>query len=370
MGLGRFGKFGARGGLSSAARSIRPGQLPIGIDFGVSSLKVIQITGAEPPSLVAAAELLTPEDLLTDTAGRLRYQMEELPGLIRKTKFKASRAACAIPASAMFCKHLQLVGGKDANWSAMVNQHVAQRMGCDPSALVCRHVVVNEAGGGGRSEVIAFAAARALVDKLMASVKASKLSLVGMHAEHTAATRAVRPGAAQDDEDAVLVIDLGRETTKVSIARGHEMLFARVIEFGGRHLDEAVVRQTQCALSSALGRRLALETLEPGGAGEHEENPGGGTFVKAVARPVDLAEPMEILADEIGMCLRYHNWVSPSESVGKIVFVGGEARHAAMCTELARRLRLPAEVVDPMARIGRPGSERVSGVDFGEPQPG
>lgn len=374
MGLGRIARFGARGGLSSAARSIRPGQVPIGIDFGVSSLKLIQITGSEAPSLVAAAELMTPEDLLTDTAGRLRYQMEELPGLVKKAKFKSSRAACAIPASAMFCKHLQLAGGRDADWGSMVNQHVAHKMGCDPTALVCRHEVVNESAAG-KSEVIAFAAARGLVDKLMQAVKSAKLSAVGMHAEQHAAMRGVRPGisaAEADKPESELIIDLGRETTKVCIARGERMLFARVIEFGGRHLDEAVVRQTQCTPSSALGRRLQLTSLEP--AADREANAGGGagggTFVKAVTRQADLSEPMEILADEVGMCLRYHNAVSAKSPVTKIVFAGGEARHGAMCEELARRLRLPADVVDPLARIGRSGSERVSGVDFSEPQPG
>jgi Tfp pilus assembly PilM family ATPase len=91
----------------------------------------------------------------------------------------------------------------------------------------------------------------------------------------------------------------------------------------------------------------------------------------AVSPPrADLSEPLEILTDEISMCLRYHESIFPERRVDRAIFIGGEARHIGLCQHIARTLRLPAQVADPMAGIARTGSEPTAGVDFRQGQPG
>ena len=51
------------------------------------------------------------------------------------------------------------------------------------------------------------------------------------------------------------------------------------------------------------------------------------------------------------------------------MFLGGEARHKGLCQQIAKKLRLTARMVDPMARVGRDGSEPMTGVDLKQPQP-
>jgi Tfp pilus assembly PilM family ATPase len=84
----------------------------------------------------------------------------------------------------------------------------------------------------------------------------------------------------------------------------------------------------------------------------------------------DLTEPLEILTDEIAMCLRYHEGVFPGRRVDRAIFFGGEARHLGLCQHIARTLRLPAQVADPMAGVARSGQESTPGVDFRNTQPG
>src|SRR5690606_28607283 len=97
-----FGGFGRISGFGSL-RSLAPQPLPIAIDFGVGALKVLQLTGGDEPSLVAAAMLETPDDLLANTAKRIAFQAEALPRLIKRGGFKGKRAMCAIPAGLTFC---------------------------------------------------------------------------------------------------------------------------------------------------------------------------------------------------------------------------------------------------------------------------
>lgn len=85
---------------------------------------------------------------------------------------------------------------------------------------------------------------------------------------------------------------------------------------------------------------------------------------------VSVGEPLEILADEISMCLRYHSSLFPDTQISKVIFLGGESHHSGLCQFIARAVRLPGQTADPMARVARSGTEMVVGVDFLNPQPG
>jgi Tfp pilus assembly PilM family ATPase len=85
---------------------------------------------------------------------------------------------------------------------------------------------------------------------------------------------------------------------------------------------------------------------------------------------VDLTEIVESLTDEISGCLRYHESVFPDRRVNRAIFMGGESRHLGLAQHIARTLRLPAQVADTMASVGRTGKELTPGVDFRQPQPG
>ncbi len=85
---------------------------------------------------------------------------------------------------------------------------------------------------------------------------------------------------------------------------------------------------------------------------------------------VDLSEIVESLTDEISGCLRYHESIFPDRRVNRAIFMGGESRHLGLAQHIARTLRLPAQVADPMASVGRTGKEATPGVDFKLSQPG
>src|SRR5262245_19180217 len=65
--------------------------LPIGIEFGTGSLKILQVAAGDPPVLVAAACLETPDELMTDHRKRLEFQIQGLPRLIKHGGFKGRR---------------------------------------------------------------------------------------------------------------------------------------------------------------------------------------------------------------------------------------------------------------------------------------
>ena len=405
QGLGKLGAKLSKGKLGSSIStvgSMRPGAIPLAIEFGVSGIKALQLHGSNPSSIVSAAFLQTPDDLLDSPAKRMLFQMDALPKFLKGEKMNAARATSLIPSGQMICKHLQIVPTEGVPIEQIAGAQLSAQLGCAPSELLVRCKVVEGAKTSGKLEVICFAASREFVGRIMGSLKAAKMEPVGIHTEFDAMARAVQLRDSTSGSVAsvrpTLIMDLGCGSIKAMILHGQSMVFARTIELGSRHLDETICHQLRCTMVEAREIREGLETLIPEkvvAAGS--ESMGGGlpgmppatdsTDDAAASKTeaassfqstggfsrgpqVDLTEPLEIITDETSMCLRYHKALFPTMRVERLIFLGGQARHQALCAHLARALNLEAQVLDPLACLARSGRVPTSGVDLMSPQPG
>lgn len=375
--LGRVGQMFE--GVASAGSRLSP----IGVDFGVSSLKLLQLHLGEPPSLVAAASVEVPASLRSDLAKRLEFQFAELPRLIRKGGFRGKRAVATIPAEQTLCKALQTSRIQGVSLAEVVSHALAEQLECHPDALVCRPIEVGSGTRSGKTEVLGIAAPRELVQRLMGALRQARLDPVGMHSEVAAAVAAFEDlhRKPEDQNKTTLYVDIGAGTTKVVIATGRSPTFARLVDVGGRFIEREIERQLDCRPEQAARAWLELESIDDAlprtmkraaGAESISVAPaaGGRLAASSTTAGFDLSEPLEILTDEVSMAVRYHESVFPQRRLERIVFVGGEARQVALCQHIARSVRLTAQIADPMARVARSGKEPCKGVDFAQPQPG
>lgn len=435
--------FGLKDRIRSVSSGLATGISPVAIDFGASGVKVLQLSSAaSTPNLVTAGFLATPENLCADPGKRLAWQIENLPAFVRQLGFKGKKAVCTIPTAQSYCKHIQIAAGAPREVSRAVAETMAAQLGCDPAALLCRHIEAGPAASGaGMIEVIAIACARAMVERLMACIRACKLEPAGMQPDALAILRSFDhiSRRAEDIDTTSLYLDLGMGHTRLLIAHGTQLVFAKPIGVGGLALDALVAKQLKVDIESARRERLACGNLagEPapapvappppptnekspsgkedgdgmailraamaagasraGGMGGPKETetgaparsdttataedrragnlPAGHNAIRAgaftVSRPtIDLSEPLDSLTEELMMCLRYHDALFPGRKLSRTIFVGGEARHTALCRHIARVIKAPASVADPMARVARTGSEPMQAVNFDQPQPG
>ncbi|UCD75229.1 MAG: pilus assembly protein PilM [Phycisphaerales bacterium] len=403
-----------------------PQHSPIAVDFGTSSVKVLQIGMGDRPSLLGAACMDVPEHARKNPEQLFTYYGHQLPVLLQSGRFKGRRAVCAIPSGQTFIQHMQLSPIDGVSTDDLVKAQLQTQMGCAPDSVVVRSVDVGSVhrDGQAKTEMICFAIARDTVMRYIELLRKCRLEVVGAHTEIVSMVRAFDHLSRResDREITTVYVDLGSGGTRVAISHGRDIVFARYIQVGGRHFDQHIAATFHCDMNSARAHRLSMQSIEEATA-SRPDHPGSGESTavhdpatgEAAAdnRPavqaepeaegptvevqedrrvgvvppelsgpleprdalastpnVDLSELLDTITDELSMCLRYHRGLFPDRRIDRAIFLGGEARQMWMCQHIVKELRFPAQMGDPLARLVQPKQIRTPGLTLGTPQPG
>ncbi len=371
---------------------------PIGVDFGADCLRMAQVDGSGPePRLIAAACCDVPGHVREDAAARLAWFSQAARDLLAQGKFRGRRAALALPAACMQVQHLRMAKMEPEALKKALPWELKGKLPMDPSAALLRHLVAGEihAGQEPQTEVIVMAAARGMVEQFLAAAAKAKLDVIGMDVQPRTVVDCFRQiyRRKTDAEATSCFVDIGYSGTRAVIARGAEILFARVIPIGGEQFNQAVADRMKITPEEARLLRLKAALEPPEAAVEPQEAPPqeeGQSFALLEAglkrsaeaqapaplenesRRVEQAvmEPANRLAEELDLCRRYYEATFVSRPVDRLIFVGGEACQRGLCRQIARRLSLAAQVGDPLVRMGRTSEVGIeSGIDRRQPQP-
>ena len=387
---------------------------PIAIDFGADSLKLLQIVPGDPPQIVAAAAAEVPEHARTDPAARHAFYVDALKLMLSSNPFKGKRAVCSIPSYQTLVQHLQIAKVEQEDLNEQIGVMLRQRFNVDPSRMVIRSVQAGQIvrDGAARQEVICMAASRDAVMRHIETAHRSKLDVVGMHCEPNAVIRTFAHlyRRSDDHERTTCFIDIGSATTKVVITHGTDMVVAQNIHAAGDHLTRGLARNENMSFTDARRQRISeagrapipeesrktSAALVPGGrerrgrggvppglamldaalaaesssASATAESPA--SFARRQEEQTDaVADVVECLIDELQLCIRYHQSLFSDRPIEKLVFLGGESRNVKLCQQIARTLRIGAQLGDPLARaMGASSGVKATGVDLRDPQPG
>ncbi len=367
---------------------------PIALDFGVSSLKAIQVAGDDPPQLVAAARLPTPDELLTKDRDRLAYQASALPKLLKGAGFRGKRALFSISALSTFVHQFLQPVTPGVTAREALQQQLLTVVGIDPAQMIIKQIDVGEFVHGGTKHraVMCVAMPREIVMAYMDAVRSCRLDSVGVHSEHVAALRLFTMAAPPKAKGDAVFVYVGYVSTMVVVAQGARLVLGKTIFLGGRDFDAAAAGTHRCPATEARDRRMRGEAgflPARGGesAGEPEpaplattREPDAAGAASAVAEATDTqivprgrthsAAPLQALVEEIDMCLAHHRKVFPAAAIDRLVFFGGESRTPGVCEAVGEALGLAVHAADPTAGLEGQRSAALRGVTFDEPQPG
>jgi len=120
-------------------------------------------------------------------------------------------------------------------------------------------------------------------------------------------------------------------------------MFMKYIDVGGRHFDEAVARSLNMNRSEAAALRRHN--------GDRRADQRDPEIARSIAE--SLRSPLDQLANELTMCVRYDSVTFRGEPLERVILGGGEASET-LAEWLAPRLNLPCELGDPLRDYERP----------------
>jgi type IV pilus assembly protein PilM len=341
---------------------LRGKNLPIGLDLGSATIKMVQlhqmVDGLE---LLAADHEELPRPCQADLDQRLAIYSQSIHKMLARNEFAGRQCVMSLPAEETFVHHVRIPFTPADQLSAAVKADLSGKLPYPADDAIIRHIFAGEVLGDGESkqEIIAIAASRRVLESYLAMTARAKLDVVGVDIESCAVvecfSRVFR--RVSDAVSTTLFVDMGAASTQFVLAMGQKIVFARNLSSGGNKIDQALASKMNIAVEAAHALRQDLLK--------------GQTTPEAKDEFYSLLEDtIREIGEEMTQCLRYYESVFRNQVVERAIFVGGQAYDKRLCQSIAQRLNLPAQIGDPLARIRhRDGVGGALGLDWRQPQP-
>jgi type IV pilus assembly protein PilM len=314
---------------------------PIGIDLGSGSLKLAQVAMQDGgPRVIAAEAVPLPADVPGDAPSRIAFFARAAADALRRGSFRGRQAVLGLPASWMYLDRLRLAETDERAIAEAVKWEALERFPFHSSQAMLRHWVAGQVyeEDRPRSEVIVMAARRPVMDQLLAAAAAAKLDIVGVQPEPLAALACLCADVG-DTRRIRAIVDIGHSGTRVYVACGRHVQFARAIDIGGATFDQAVADSLKTTPADAARQRAAL-AISGGEGGE-----------KLLRVECACRQVLHRLLDELDLCFRYFSVTFVGHDVQELIVTGGDPAPEWLCRELGSALGLPARAADPLTEF-------------------
>ena len=327
--------------------------LPIGLDVGTTTVRLLQLAGTERDlRVVDAAKFVVPQDVRVLPDRRREVVTGGIRRILKEHHFRGREVVMSLAPGQVAIRSVRLPKMAEAELATAVNWEAQNRFPFDTATAVIQYLPVGEVRQGDQvlEEVIILAAPRAEVDARIQWACEAGLEVASLDAGPCAVFRGFeRFLRRRADENVVSVlVDIGAQST-VLIARGRDIVFVKIIPIGGLLFNRAVAECLELAVTEAeaLRRRLGQRQrrASAGGAADEESD----RVSRAVA---DAIRPhIEDLAGEISLCLRYYSVSFRGPRPESVTFTGGEAHNADIRTSLGQRLGVEVRPCDLLRSV-------------------
>src|SRR3989344_1938081 len=312
-------------------------ELPFsGIDISTSGIKAARLEeSADGLTLARSIDERLPSGAFTD--GEIVDRAAVMNVLAKVAAATGiSTANVALSESKSYLFETAVSGANMGEWRTAIEQRLDELVPLPPPETVFDMVKVGQ-GGNGDALVLGIGFARRIVDDLLSVFDQTNITVRSLEGETFAALRALLP---MGDDSTVLIIDVGRTTTKISILTRCMPRFATTIGIGGHALTLAV--QKHFGVTEAEARRVKAERgIVPA--------PGNEDYLAAMLSTISA------IRDEISSRLNY--WQEKVVSSGShqpvthAILIGGNASVRGFTEYLEGALKIPVAAGDVFTNL-------------------
>ncbi len=307
------------------------GKTPIGIDFGARAVRAVQLAWSRDQwRVTAAAVAALPSDVLPATPEHSRATASALVAALEQGGFTGRAVVTALPSFAVQYKNLRLPQMPPNELRAAVEWEAADRLKLGQTYQI-QYFDAGEVrlGDDLRQEIIMIASPTAFVEQHVNLLTSCGLDPQAVDVDASALARCAAGCGHDKLGESHLILDLGVSGSNVLICRQGRVMFFKRIEIGGRHVEDALVRQFNLPAAEAghlLADRAALDEAESStSAAAAPAMLVGGTRRDLTSLAIgDAIRPvLTDLAREVSLCLRYQGVTFRGQRAGLGLLTGG-----------------------------------------------
>jgi type IV pilus assembly protein PilM len=335
------------------------GLLPIGLDIGHNSIKMIQLQVNGEQLSVIAAQKTRIDRGINDEREKNMFIVSAIKQMLAKGRFHGTNVISSLPNDGLEITSLRLAEDQCDGIEQALRKEVVQRFGLDPDEDTMQYVIAGNVHQGDeiKSELILFAAANETIKSHIELLEQAGLKPVSIDTIPCALFRSFERSLRrqEDRERTVVFVDVGNQFTTVVFGRRGEISFVKQIPVGGEKFNVEIAAKLGVDISEAEMLREALQMEKSFSTPNQDllEQPADGNEQKLEATTrqaiVDAAsEVAEELTREISLCLRYYTVTFRGKRVGQALFTGGGAYEYILLDVLKRQLAVEIEVAQPL----------------------
>ncbi|MDR5683550.1 MAG: type IV pilus assembly protein PilM [Armatimonadota bacterium] len=315
----------------------------VGLDIGSSTIKVAEVARASRDFRIARAAVVpTPYGAVLEGAvANTEALKDAISAAFQQAGIRNRRVNTALGGKAVVVREIQLPGMPDEELAQAVRFEAERYLPVSGENLAVDYHVFERAKQGQRerTEVLFVAARRDVVDGFVNVMRQAGVTPEVMEVTSFALMRAFQK---ETSDGALLIADLGAESTDVIVVHDGRLRLSRSVPVGGNMLTRAVA--------------AALD-LEPTAAQVVKEEKAVAPLGRGVPEDPTAARVVEAVAPVIGdMVTEIRRSVEffqsrGSDRVRKAILVGGTARMPNLPALFADELGLPVEVGDVLVAM-------------------
>ena len=236
-------------------------------------------------------------------------------------------ASVSLPEARGYLFETSVPGSTPLEWRSQVERRLEEFVPLPPAEVVFDIIPLGPAGTN--TQIVGIAYARQVIESALLPFESAGITVRALECETFALPRAVLPVGTTDT---VLIIDIGKTTTKLSITTRGIPRFATTLDMGGHALTLAV--QKHFGVTEEEAKRVKVERGLVVEAGNEE-------YLSA------MLSSISVIREEITRRLDYwQTHAGTRDPVTRALLVGGNATLRGLPEYLSAALRIPVELGD------------------------
>ena len=311
-----------------------------GLDIGSSSVKVVELSGkTNKLNLVNLGFENLPNDTIVDgQIMEINSVSEVIQNVCKSHNIKSNDVVTGVSGHSVIIKNIVLPAMSREELEESIDWHAEEHIPYDLSEVsLDYHIALEDEDS---VQVMIAACKQERLDNIKQAVQLSGKNPVVIDVDTFALQNCYEINYKPEESEIVTLLNIGASTMNVNIVQGGNSLFTRDITTGGSQFTDILQRSLGYSFEEA-------EAVKRGaGEGDNEEE-------ETAIEPL-MENVTDTVAMEIQKTFDFYRATTEDDDIGveRILLSGGGSKLAGLKEDLAEKLDVSVDVLDPFREIG------------------